>query len=193
MDTPQNILYNFSGPGFFILANFVFLPFCLFGAYYINGILPFASQFFFLLPVTLWWLQPTNPFAGGSLFGGKKKALHELDESALRVLSFFGSRKPQKIVVRIFCIFSIVLVVAWYVSNFVLPKPMLSAEQVADPTFRRNAAMGEGFLFAIVVVAPNYMAAIFGYALKHWDEIQKTYKPWPLDRPYYHPLKFWMN
>lgn len=192
MDSTKNVLFNFSSKFFLFFANLFFLPVALITAYDLGGRLPFVGMFFAICVVsTVWWAQGMEPFTGGGARWWGPKEFSQLDESALRVLTFFRSRKAKELIFRVTLVYLFVILITWFLSmNYADSFNITRSLGLHDPS-------GARIEFTTVVttafglcVHATLMVIILGYALKHYDEIQKNYDPWPRDKAYHFSITF---
>jgi len=110
--------------------------------------------------------------------------LRELEDSALRILTFFTSRQAKKIVlINSFALGITSNIIAGPILNFLFP---------AKATFEWGNPMWAMVVFAhlwfclttLIFTSGNHSMLLAHYALKHWEEIQKNHEPWPVDKPY---------
>ena len=189
MDTSRNILRNYAA---MTLVSIGFLLFALWVAYAISGVLPYLCLFFGICLSSFFPLcRPPNMFFIPELWTDRKMELRELDQPSLRVLAFFKSRKAKRIVLSISFVLTLVVILAWYVSNRILPDPKLTPEQ-ASLESRLTGSLGFGLFFAMSTFGVH-IGILSRYILKHWDRIQQEYEPWPVDKPFNRSLKFWVS
>lgn len=148
-----------------------------------------------LLLAAGWWLiQGVDPYSGDEdswkWFG--RREMSELSEDALKVLTFFKSWQTKKIVLIVSGVFLVIVIISWYVDRFILPISDSALKFADNKGDLWAGAFGAGFFFALAVHG-NIAFFVLRYTLKHWDQIQNEYEPWPKDKPYYYSLKFWRS
>ena len=184
VDTPQGVLMNFAPFLLVMVSDLVMLPLCfflMFGPHRYPATLLSLGQLTGLWLGSLWILyRPSNPFAIGEIWG-KRIELRQLENSALRVLTFLKSRRAREIVLLASCVWTFIIIAAWCVATFLFEKP-------PPPSLESLlvGSVGSGFFFFL---CGNHYALVLHYTLKHWDDIQRTYEPWPTDKPFELPLK----
>lgn len=184
LSSPQDILINFSSPVLWLGADLVILPLVLLVACKMNRALPFVCLFgAVLISTALMIYRPPNPFSIGELWG-QRFDMKQLEVPARCVLTFLKSKQARKIALEISAVLMLVIAGAWYVSSFVLKGPPFHDTVESIWT----GSLGMGFLLAVVVFTNQY-GLLFRYTLKHWDTIQKVYKPWPITEQFELPLK----
>lgn len=179
LDTPHHILMNFSTPlPVWIGLYFCLLLFALFAAYLAQHVFPFICVFFGLGLGVLWWLhRPPNLFSIGEIWG-KRFELDQLEESALRVLTFFKSKEAQKIVFFLSGVLVFCTVLSWYIFSKFLPQ----RSPVNTETLLCISLLS---IFASVIATfAHYVVILSWYTLRNWDKIQRNYAPWPVNHPY---------
>lgn len=166
------------------------LLFALFMAYYFNGSFPFVCLFAGICLASFFLIyRPPNMFFIPELWEKRRMELRELDEPALCALTFLKSGKTKKIVLTISVVLTIVVLLVWYLSNLILPKPVHTQEQENLETMV-GAPLAFGLFFALFTFGFQ-LGILCRYTLKHWDRIQREYEPWPVDKPFNRSLKFW--
>lgn len=191
LDTPQHILMNYSS--LLLLAVCIGMALgALFVAHYLGGMLPFLCLFTGTGLATLWTIyRPPQPFLVKELLEKRHMELRELEESALRVLAFLKSKDARRIVLSISFVSVLVVLLVWYLSSLVLPKPIHTPEQEGFET-KVGGSIAFGFFFAGATFG-NHAVILCRYILRHWNHIQRKYEPWPVDKPYNRSLKFWKD
>ncbi len=172
-DTPQHVLMNFA-PRFMMAGSVFLLAIALWMGYLLQGPLPFLCAYAGLYLGT-WFERKRRPniFAGGYL-GGRVKPLHEIDESARRVLTFFQSPLARRLTSVMLVVYSIITTVTWYVSVTWLPKP-----RPVDLQSYLGFSFGAAWFSFFTSLGGH--SVLFWYALRRWDWIQETFEPWPVD------------
>lgn len=187
MTNAKDILFNFSSKFFLFAFNLFFLPFALITAYDLSGRLPFLGMLVALCAVsTLWLTQGVEPFA--SSIWSYVDDFTKLDESALRILSFFRSKKAKELILRVSLVYFLIVILTWFLSNtFVHRFSFTRHMNLPDARFE---LIGAATFFFGICVYGTLTVIVFGYALKHFDEVQNSYEPWPIDKPYYLSFSF---
>ena len=186
-DSPKHILMNYGSLTLYLGSIGTGLL-ALFIAYSLGGVFPFVCLGAGVWFSTFWvFFRPPNLFFSAELWMKRRMKLSELDDSALRVLTFFKSRQARHLAMSVATAWTLAVGLGWYLSFFVLPKPR---PPVGGATLEHilTGSLGFGFVFTVATLG-NYMVLLCRYTLNHWDEIQAKYKPWPTTEPFELPLK----
>ena len=186
-DSPKHILMNYGSLTLHIGSIGTGLL-ALFTAYSLGGVFPFVCLGAGVWLSTFWvFFRPPNLFFSAELWMKRRMKLSELDDSALRVLTFFKSRHARRLAISVATGWLLSVGLAWCLSFSNLPR---IPPPIGGATLEHNltGSLGSAFLFTVATLG-NYMVLLCRYTLKHWDEIQVKYKPWPTTEPFELPLK----
>ena len=122
-------------------------------------------------------IRPPNPFSSGFL-GGPRKPLAQHEDSALRVLSFFCSQRAHRLIWQGSVMMLLLGAVLW--PTVFIWKP--TAEPAGLVSTSVVAFMCWFMFFGITTFYQFVLLA--RYALRHWEEVQRDYEPWPVTRVY---------
>lgn len=179
-DATRNILINYSCLRF--VSAFTFVPMTLLMAHILDSSIPYL---FLLLGVTLSTVKliycPNHPFFISEVWGPKMR-FEQLNETARRVITFLRSSSASGLLLRIAAIHYGLIALFWFVSLVLLEQPILIRPNTQKDVWAWSLTFC--LLLSAVGTFGTQIGFLFHYALKHWDEIQKTYEPWPVDKPF---------
>ena len=186
-DSPKHILMNYASLTLLVGSLGMGLL-ALFIAFSLGGTFSFVCLVAGTWLATSWVIyRPSNPFFLAQLWQERRMQLSELDDSTLRVLTFFKSRQAHRLATFVAFGWTLSAGLAWCLSFSNLPR---IPPPIGGATFEHNltGSFISGFFLSMATFG-TYVVFLCRYTLKHLDEIQTKYNPWPITEPFELPLK----